>query len=187
MPKIKAILLFSGGLDSTYALDNLHKKFSLHCFHVAYNHTASQAELKATKTLSTLYKVPLQVEKFHFEKLKTTYIPIRNLTFLTLAAQYAVKHKIKVIFFTPDHVSVAPADKRVVLSLDQSSEFVLHAKAILNIYGIQLRLFGNTTLRKNKLSRLSDKAKKFISYCYKPKNGKPCGDCGNCVLHNFLM
>ncbi len=211
---MRAVLLFSGGIDSTTALTYYHNLgYELTC--VTFNYAQkNQFEIEVTKSIAMLHKISehlvinidsqifngtsslnsdKEVEKFdsyipNKNFIPTTYVPSRNTIFLSFAAAIAESRKIYNIIFSPNKNDAIDYP-------DCSLDFVKTFNRAINK--------GTQTGKKKGFKILTpfiDKTKSEIielglslnidysktQTCYNPNNiGQPCFHCDACLLREF--
>lgn len=200
----KAVVLFSGGQDSTtclyWAKERFDKVYAV-CF--SYNQKHS-AEIDVARKLANQAKVDFQLLDASFisslsknaltdasikmdedNNCPNTFVPGRNLFFLSIAAVYAYEHQIKNIITGVSEADysgypdcrlnfIESATKTINLAMDQ--EFIIHTPLM--------------NLDKSEVWALSDKLGVFdlireeTLTCYNGLIGKGCGHCPACKLRN---
>ncbi len=200
----KALVLFSGGQDSTTCLYWALKKFGKNnveviCFDYGQRH---KIELLSAKKIAKLAGVTIKtltiptfseignnaltgnipvMQKKNRNKFPNTFVPGRNLIFLSLAAAYAYDKQIRDLI-----VGVSEADYSgypdcrnktikalaLALSLGMDTKFTIHTPLIN-------KSKRDTVLMAKKLGAFA--ALRYSHTCYNGKN-PPCGACPACVL-----
>ncbi len=208
---LKSIILFSGGVDSTTLLAVLRKKSSdIICLTFDYGQVYT-AEIEAAKRITSKYniyehyieflpskcfsnynlikntKVINQKSRFSGNLLPESYVPFRNMIFLTYASAFAEVHGINNIFIAINHNDslnypdctakfITSFEKAANLgssfSLKNTKPLKIHAPFILNqkheIIKIGIELGVDYSLTHT---------------CLVPdKFGNPCGICNSCTL-----
>lgn len=208
---MKALLLLSGGIDSTTALAFYSQKgYELTCLTFNYGQK-NQFEIQSSKLLAQLYKVKehifvdidnqifnsssslnskKEIEKFECytpvkDFIPSTYLPSRNIIFLSFACGIAESREISNLIFSPNKEDSIDYP-------DCSLDFVETFNSALNK--------GTHIGKKQKINILTpfiDKAKSEIielglslnvdysmtQTCYNPDhNGKSCLKCDACLL-----
>jgi len=202
----KAVVLFSGGLDSTTTLyyakskgytpyclifdyGQRHKKEILNAKKIAknlrceYKVVALVMPWKGSSLLDKKQKIPTR-KKVNNKDIPSTYVPSRNIIFLSLAASYAETIGAKKIFIGANAVDYSGYP-------DCRPEFIKSFQSALN-KGIKVGVKGRgikisaPLIRKTKAQIISLGTKLKVPFhltwsCY--KGGKlPCGKCDSCVL-----
>lgn len=200
----KAIVLFSGGQDSTtclYWAKKRFKKIYAISFDYGQKHSnevniaqniAQEADVEfivldahyiSKLSVNSLTNTELEMDETN--DLPNTFVPGRNLFFLSMAAVFAYEHKVKHIItgvsqtdFSgyPDcrHNFILSANTTLNLAMEQ--EFVLHAPLMW--------------LDKSKVWELSDELGVFelirdqTLTCYNGVVAEGCGHCPACKLRN---
>lgn len=208
---MKALLLLSGGIDSTTALAFYSKKgYELTCLTFNYGQK-NQFEIPSSKLVAQLYKVKehifinidnkifnsfsslnseKEVEKFECytpvkDFIPSTYLPSRNIIFLSFATGIAESRQINNIIFSPNKEDSFDYP-------DCSLDFVEAFSSALN-KGTHI----GKSARINILTPFIDKTKSEIielgltlnidysktQTCYNPdETGNPCLKCDACLL-----
>lgn len=205
----KAIVLFSGGLDSTvclsWALSKNYKTIAL-TFDYGQRHIK---ENLAAKKITTLLKVPLYKIKLNFPWLKksslvdknkkipdincfkreknsipSTYVPGRNLVFVSIAASFADAIGAEAIICGPNAVDYSGYP-------DCRPEFYKSLQEAINkgtknpTLGRKIELLTPIiNMSKAEIVKLGIELKAPLQYtwsCYKGGK-KPCGHCDSCKL-----
>lgn len=208
---MKALLLLSGGIDSTTALAFYTQKgYELTCLTFNYGQK-NQFEIHSSKLLAQLYKVKehlfvnidsqifnsssslnseKEVEKFECytpikDFIPSTYLPSRNIIFLSFATGIAESRQIENIIFSPnkeDSIDYPDCSINFVDAFNSAINKGTHfgKNANLNI----LTPFINKT--KSEIIELGltlnvDYSK--TQTCYNPdEKGNPCLKCDACLL-----
>jgi 7-cyano-7-deazaguanine synthase len=204
----KAVILLSGGIDSAACLASaVSRGYECYCLSFDYRQRHSY-ELKCARKIARRFKakghivIKIDLRKWGgsaltSDKIKVpdagtqsgipaTYVPARNLIFLSLAGAYAESLGAREIFIG-------------VNSLDYSGypdcrpEFIKSFQKTLNI-GCKSGVEGKTIKIQAPLQKLSKSEIiklavslgldiSMTSSCYNPeKNGKPCGKCDSCEI-----
>jgi 7-cyano-7-deazaguanine synthase len=208
---MKAILLYSGGLDSTTALAYYKKLgFNLSCITFNYGQK-NKFEIQAAKSLTKYYNISEHIiinidrsifnsvsslnSKKHVEEFEsynpyknyipTTYLPSRNIIFLSYATAVAESRQISNIIFSANKNDINDYP-------DCSIEFVEKFNSAIN-KGTHIGKKEGITI----LTPFIDKTKSEIielglsltvdyantQTCYNPtKLGSPCRKCDACLL-----
>ncbi len=206
MKKETAIVLLSGGQDSTTALF-WAKKFFKKVIAISFDYgQRHKIELKAARKIAKIAKVKhVIIELNEFEKinesalldnkislnrkhkfnknLPATFVPGRNIIFLTIAASFAWVKKIKNLVIgvsQVDYSGYPDCRKKFVKALEKSLKLGLD-------YNIKIHtpLINKTkkdiVLIAKKLGILD--LMKYTHTCYKGEK-KPCGRCPACKLRH---
>jgi 7-cyano-7-deazaguanine synthase len=202
----KALIILSGGLDSTVCLYLALSKFVIVeaiSFDYGQRH---KIELSRAKKIAKLvgvkhsilkinsqifqgssltdFRISVPKKSLQKKKLPNTYVPGRNILFLSYAVSFAESRGIGNIFIG-------------VNSLDYSGypdcrpQFIHSFQKTINL-GIRGTENGELkiitpllNLSKKEIIELGDKIHVPINLthsCYDPKKGKPCGECDSCLL-----
>jgi len=213
MQKNKALVIFSGGLDSTTTLYYaLHKNYQ--CTAITFDYGQRHSiEIKQAKTIAkkcgnikhsivkldpTLFNtsslidisMPIPAKEPKKNEIPSTYVPARNLVFLSLASAFAEVHNINNIFLGVNIQDYSGYP-------DCRPEFIRQFTKTINIgtkQGLAHKFKIHTPLIKlNKMEiiKLAVKvgAPLDLSWsCYNPvKKGSkyiPCGICNSCYYRN---
>ena len=189
---MKVLILFSGGLDSIgLALFALQAGHDVHLLHLNYPHPA-QIEERVTSERASVrlsHKFPNQVTyspvnhgiiaaEMYGDGAR--YVPMRNLSFLGVAANWAVAYRCKEIWIG-------------ATSLDQEDyadcrpEFLGLFKIIVQqqLFDIPIRApyleEESSLLCRDKVREYCLQTKIPWISCYEPWNGNPCGVCNSCL------
>jgi 7-cyano-7-deazaguanine synthase len=194
---MKVLILFSGGLDSLglliYALQSGYEVCALH---LSYDHPAKiqeqQTSKKAIISLQNIYRnkieyfsVPHSIVANEMYGTGARYVPMRNLSFLAVAANWAISHKCIEIWIgannndQDDYVDCRP-------------EFFGLFKILLQqqLYNIEIRapyLEDNKKIMNRSLIQWYCEREniEWIS-CYEPKqNNEECGICNSCLQNKI--
>ncbi|CAL4325431.1 7-cyano-7-deazaguanine synthase [Buchnera aphidicola (Protaphis terricola)] len=203
----KILIVFSGGQDSTTCLihySNLYK--NIYCLTFNYNQL-HKSELNSSrfiskyfkvkkhkfidiKCLSNLFKSSLTDKSISIHNnhplnslLPSTFVPGRNILFLTLSSIYAFNHKINSIILGINSVDFSGYP-------DCKNEFINKINNAIKI-GMNYQINFKTPLMylsKAEIWALSDywNSTKFIIdhtvTCYKGIKGNGCGKCKSCFI-----
>ena len=202
----KAIVLLSGGLDSaTILYEAKHKGFKPYCLIFEYGQR-HRKEINLAKKLAESIKAPYECVKIAMpwqgsslldssmkipEKLSTsendipsTYVPARNIIFLSFAASYAEAVGAEAIFIGANAIDYSGYP-------DCRPDFFNAYKEVMKkglktgVKGKNLKIY-TPLLRKTKAGIIRMGMKLKVPYeltwsCYKGGR-KPCGVCDSCVL-----
>lgn len=205
--KESALVLFSGGQDSTTCLFWALKKFaSVHALCITYGQRHSQ-EVEVARQIAKDANVPFQVldasiisqlsvnsltsREMEMDKEKgdkdfpNTFVPGRNLLFLTFAATIAFSHDIR-------HIVTGVSQADFSGYPDCRQNFILSANATLNLamdksFEVHTPLMW---LNKAEVWQLSDELGVFdlvrnhTLTCYNGILADGCGECPSCKLRN---
>jgi 7-cyano-7-deazaguanine synthase len=204
---LKAVVLFSGGLDSTTVLvDTLNKGYDVYPLTITYGQRHS---IEISKSLLTLEKYNLKEKALSFDldlspykncsllnndlevpdqlenKIPSTYVPSRNLIFLSIASGFAETLEAEKIFIGVNSVDYSGYP-------DCRPEFIKAMNQTLSV-GTKQGVEGSLSIE----APLIDLSKKEIiklgmsigvdysltHSCYNPTiDGKSCGKCDSCRL-----
>lgn len=201
-----ALVLFSGGQDSTTCLFWALKKFkSVRTLCITYGQRHSQ-EVEVARKIAEKYNVPFQVldasifgqlsvnsltSNIEMDKEKgekefpNTFVPGRNLLFLTFAATIAFSHDIR-------HIVTGVSEADFSGYPDCRQNFILSANTTINLamdksFEIHTPLMWRD---KAEVWQLSDELGVFdlvrneTLTCYNGVIADGCGECPSCKLRN---
>lgn len=204
----KALVIYSGGMDSTVCLYLAKKKHkSVEAISFDYNQK-HKIELRKSKVIlkllginGTVVRIPKELfigssltdrklsvpkKSLHKQKLPNTYVPGRNILFLSFAVSFAEGRGIQNIYLgvnALDYSGYPDCRPKFIESYQKSID-------------LGIRGFGSTGIKihtplvhltKKEIVILADKMKVPLDLthsCYDPLRGKPCGDCDSCILRN---
>lgn len=194
---MNALLLLSGGLDSTVLLGyilSLGKKCVTLSFDYGQRH---KQELISAQKIAAHYRVEhhlIHIDPLLFSSAKSsltnnalpvaienTYVPARNLLFLAHAISFAESRNILEIYFgaNAQDTKLFPDCKRAFFdSLETTSELGTKSKkpSILTPF---------SSFSKKQIIDLGHELSvpmHLTFSCYDPKDGHPCGQCQACLL-----
>ena len=198
--KKKAVVLFSGGLDSTTVLYYaLSKGYEVSCLIFDYGQKHKK-EIKTASKIAKMLNLSYSMIKIEMPWCKsslvdksvkvpehktikegyvpTTYVPGRNTIFLSYAVSYAETIKAQAIFIGVNAVDFSSYPDCTPSYL-KAMRGVL--KALKNNIGIIAPI---EKMSKNEIIRLGLKLKVPYQYTWSCYNGKkiPCGTCDSCKL-----
>jgi len=203
----RALVLFSGGLDSTttlaYALSNKFKIIALtinykqrHCYEIEASKKIIDNYPNAEQIIfdidltkiggSALTDNTIDVPKTNTNGIPITYVPARNTIFLSIAASYAEKYKIRDIFIGVNAIDysgypdcrpefIRSYEQMINLGTKAGSEgypFKIHTP-LINMSKSEIIMMG---------SNLNVNYRDTVS-CYSlNEKGEACGVCDSCVF-----
>ena len=216
MNKKKAVVIFSGGLDSTTVLYYaLHNGYTVHAISYEYgqNHAIEIERAKKIIELNSNVKhliVPISTKLFssssltgnglipkdrpdiNREIIPSTYVPARNLIFLSIAAAYAESNEISDIFIginSQDYSGYPDCRNDFISSFEKTVNLATKTGRSSNHIKILTPL---ANLNKKEIIQLGRKFN--VPYdltwsCYDPLidvngNLQPCNHCDSCILRN---
>lgn len=207
MKKTKSLIIYSGGLDSTvclYLAKSQKETVEAISFYYQQKHKIELTKAKQiTKSLNIphhIIKIPaeifsssalvnekIEVPKFqpNKNKIPITYVPARNLLFLSFALSYAESQNFQKIYIgvnALDYSGYPDCRGEFIKSFQETSKLATkvgnEGKAIQIVTPlIQMTKKEIVTLG----AKLGVPFNKTHS-CYSPINGKPCGKCESCTL-----
>lgn len=206
MKRIKSLVIYSGGLDSTVCLYLAKsQKEIIEAISFFYNQK-HKIELTKAKQITRNLKIPhfiiklpyeifnssslvnekLNVPKFNKkESIPSTYVPARNLLFLSFAQSYAESKKFDKIYIgvnALDYSGYPDCRPEFINSFKETSK--LATKTGIKGKPIQIVTPLLSMSKKDIIilgAKLGVPFRKTHS-CYSPKKGKPCGKCESCTL-----
>ena len=208
--KERAVILFSGGLDSTTCLA-LAKKDNYELFALTVNYgQRHNFELKASKMIANVYKVkehsildidlakfggsaltddievPKNRSKNEMSNIPVTYVPARNTVFLSLALAWAESLKANSIFIgvnSLDYSGYPDCRPEFIKSFEETANLATKIGVEGDKISIHTPLINLTKGEIIKLGLSLGVNYGLTSTCYDPKpNGNPCGFCDACIL-----
>lgn len=198
--KEKAVLILSGGMDSTTLLYDIVRLYDVYAISFNYNQRHKRELEMAQKTCQKLNvnhkivdissineilkgssltsdNIATPIGKYNEENMKATVVPNRNMILLSLAAGYAISIDIKKLFYgahAGDH-AIYP---------DCRHEFVIKLAEALKICDWNPIYLIAPYLHKDKgdIAIIGKKLNVDYSLTYSCYEGKeiPCGKCGAC-------
>jgi 7-cyano-7-deazaguanine synthase len=208
--KERAVILFSGGLDSTTCLA-LAKKDNYELFALTVNYgQRHNFELKASKMIANVYKVkehsildidlakfggsaltddievPKNRSKNEMSNIPVTYVPARNTVFLSLALAWAESLKANSIFIgvnSLDYSGYPDCRPEFIKSFEKTANLATKIGVEGDKISFHTPLINLTKGEIIKLGLSLGVNYGLTSTCYDPKtNGNPCGSCDACIL-----
>ena len=204
----KALILLSGGLDSTVVLSICKKeKKELHAVSFDYGqrhkqelnfakwqakffkcktHKIFKIELFGGSSLTDNLKVPenTSVENIP-KKIPNTYVPSRNIIFLSIASGYAEVLGIENIYIgvnSIDYSGYPDCREKFIRSFEKLINFSTKKGIEGKNYKILTPLLKLTKREIVLIGKKNGVDFSKTSSCYNPKNGKICGVCDSCLL-----
>ncbi|QCI16132.1 7-cyano-7-deazaguanine synthase QueC [Buchnera aphidicola] len=205
----KALIIFSGGQDSTTCLIHYtHICKEVHCITFDYNqlhkseincslviskklgikdHIVLDIRYLQNISISSLTREKISIDSNHplDTSLPSTFIPGRNILFLTLASIYAYSNNINTIVLGVNEIDFSGYP-------DCKNQFIKNMNNVINI-GMNSNIFFKTpliNLNKAEIWALSDywNSTDIILNqtvtCYNGFPGKGCGTCRSCILRH---
>ena len=207
MSKKKAVIILSGGMDSvtTLAIAN-NKKYE--CYNLTFNYgQKSISEIDSAKhysqyynsvehkifdinfnnfTNSALINDEIDIEVSDNDKIPPTYVPMRNIIFLSIACSWAEKIGSSDIFIGansidysgyPDCRDIFLESYEKMINLgsktgDEGDNFNIH-RPLINLKKTEIILLGKS---------LGLNYKKTVSCYQATPDGKACGVCDSCLF-----
>lgn len=202
--KKNAIVLMSGGIDSTLVVAEVTKKYNTAFLHVNYGHRTEKRELKAFKDIASYYKIKKRLVadlKFFKEiggssltdkkmnvakanaapqKVPTSYVPFRNSHLISIAVSWGEVLGVDKIFIGCSKVTAG-------LYPDSTAKFLAIAKKLVDETArkdarISLE-FPLINKQKSDIISVGEEMKipfHLTWSCYK-NNDIACGECEGCV------
>ena len=203
----KAVILFSGGMDSTTCLAYaLSLGYSCHALSFSYGqrHTT---ELKAAETIAAYFKVTHQI--FHLDigqfggsaltddnipvpdyvtttQIPTTYVPARNTIFLSIGLALAETVKAEAIFIGVSHVDYSnyPDCRPEYIDAFQQLANLATKSGVegggVTIYTPLIHLSKSETIQMG--HQLGIDYAMTVSCYVADAEGRACGQCASCML-----
>ncbi|QDP57874.1 MAG: putative 7-cyano-7-deazaguanine synthase [Prokaryotic dsDNA virus sp.] len=196
----KAVVILSGGMDSTTLLYQINKTHDTYAISFDYNQKHKK-ELEAAKATceqlgikhkvldvsllnevapSALTRDDIDVPEGHYEQdnMKQTVVPNRNMVFVSLATSYAISIGAKQLFYgahAGDHAIYPDCRKEFVDELRNAVKLCDWSEVELSAPFVDIDK-GDIAIKGKELE---------VDYsltwtCYKGQD-KPCGKCGACV------
>ena len=204
----KALVLLSGGLDSSVVLSVCQDKgYDIHAISFDYgqrhkveleyakfqatffnciSHEVFKMEFYGGSALTDDIKVPKNRDSYSMSKdIPVTYVPSRNIVFLSFASGYAECHDIDNIFIgvnAIDYSGYPDCRKNFI----DNFEKLINKSTKKGLEGSKFKI--NTpliNLSKKDIIKLGHKNGvdfSMTSSCYSPKLKKNCGVCDSCLL-----
>jgi 7-cyano-7-deazaguanine synthase len=208
--KKKAVILLSGGLDSTTCLALAGKEdFELFALTINYGQRHN-FELKASKLIASLYnvkkhsiidinlaefggsaltddiEVPKNRSENEMSNIPITYVPARNTIFLSIALAWAESLKAHHIFIgvnSLDYSGYPDCRPEFIKSFETTANLATKIGVEGEKISIHTPLINLTKGEIIKLGLSLGVNYGLTSTCYDPKkNGNPCGSCDACLL-----
>lgn len=198
----KAIVIWSGGMDSTTLVWDLKDKFDLYTLSFNYGQKHKK-ELNVVKKLSKIYNIKnIQIDlreitplissssltsdkevphgMYNQENMIQTVVPARNLIMLSVASGYAINNKINYVFYAPhagDHAIYDDCREEFINSLNTTINEGYKSLFIPKIIAPFLKITKSEILE---IGLGNNTPYKYTWSCYEGKN-RPCLKCGTCV------
>ena len=206
MMKKKAVILLSGGLDSTTILYYAKAKgFTPHCLIFSYGQRHKK-EINKAKRIAEQAKCSYQVVKIALpwqgsslldlnmtlpqrniideKEIPSTYVPARNIIFLSFAASYAEAIKAEAIFIGANAIDYSGYPDCRPEFFDNYQK-VLKSGLKVGVQGKGIKIYA-PLIHKTKAQIIKMGIKLNVPYhltwsCYQGSR-KPCGKCESCLL-----
>ncbi|MDD5021124.1 MAG: 7-cyano-7-deazaguanine synthase QueC [Endomicrobiaceae bacterium] len=198
--KNKAVILLSGGLDSTTVLYYaLSRKYECHCLIFDYGQKHKK-EIKTAMKIAKMLKLNYSVIKISMPWCKsslvdesleipnhktikkgyvpTTYVPGRNTIFLSYAISYAETIKANALFLGVNAVDFSSYP-------DCTPKYLQAMRNVLKALENNIEIFAPIEkMSKTQIIKLGLKLKVPYQYTWTCYNGtkRPCGTCDSCKL-----
>ena len=206
MKNKKAIILLSGGLDSATILYEAKKKgFKPYCLIFAYGQRHKK-EINQAKKLAQAMRVSYEVVKIqmpwlgsslldksmkipthtviHTNEIPSTYVPARNIIFLSFAAAYAEAIDAEALFIGANAIDYSGYPDCRPDFFDAFKQ-VMKKGLRTGVKGKSLKIYA-PLLKKTKAQIIKMGMQLNVPYaltwsCYQGER-KPCGVCDSCIL-----
>jgi len=198
----KSIVLLSGGIDSTTTLYwAKHKGYS--CFALIFDyHQKHKKEIKAAKKIASLSDTPFKIVKINLPQegsslldenleiprkesrgIPSTYVPARNIIFLSMATSFAEVLNCKFIFFGANIIDYSgyPDCRPSFIKAFQRAINIGTKRGLKEKFVIKAPLL---MMRKSEIIKLGSKLGvpfKYTWSCYRGEK-KPCLICPSCRI-----
>ena len=187
----KVVILFSGGLESTSLIEYFReKRYQIKLLHIEVGYIWEQAEIKSAQKTAKYYNLelkslscPIGLKQLGFVKdKKSNIIKLRNLTLLSLGANYALANGITKIAIGLFGNKSYP---------DTSLEYLKTIEKLIiagsgENFKILTPFYGKT--KKEIYALYKDKIPlNYIFSCANPINDKRCGKCYKCKAFSQLL
>jgi 7-cyano-7-deazaguanine synthase len=208
--KKKAVILLSGGLDSTTCLA-IAKKENFDLFALTINYgQRHKYELKSSKEIASLYcvskhsiididlakfggsaltddiEVPKNRTETKMSNIPITYVPARNIVFLSIALAWAESLKAYNIFIgvnSVDYSGYPDCRPKFIKSFEETANLATKVGVEGKEIVIHTPLIDLTKKEIIELGLSLGVNYGLTSTCYDPnKTGNPCGSCDACIL-----
>lgn len=208
-PKPAAVVLLSGGLDSTTVLAIAHES-GFDCHTIAFDYgQRHRNELDASATISSLLgacshrvfpinigafggsaltadiEVPKGRDESEMTEIPITYVPARNLVFLSIATALAETLHAKDIFLgvnAVDYSGYPDCRPEFIESFTRTANLATK----MGVEGNGIRVHS-PLMEMTKAEIVQRGVELRVDYsmthsCYDPIDGKACGECDSCIL-----
>ena len=198
----KAIVIWSGGLDSTTLVWELKDKYDLYTLSFDYGQKHKK-ELNVVKELSKEFNIKnIQIDlqtitplissssltsnkevphgMYNQENMIQTVVPARNLIMLSIASGYAINNSIKYVFYAPhagDHAIYDDCREEFINSLNDTINKGYKSLFTPEIWAPFLKITKSDILA---IGLKNNTPYKYTWSCYEGKE-RPCLKCGTCV------
>jgi len=186
----KAVLLFSGGIDSTVLLYMLLSKgVDVYSLFIDYGHKASKTEEKAVTAISSRLKLSTKIIRLkelrlllpnvHNLRGSPFYYPYRNTLFITLAAMYAYALGSNSIF-----IGLSSTYLQRASFPNATRDFVSKMNELLGMYGHGVKVYAPLIgIEKSTIVRIGNKLGVPFHLTYSCYHGGEvhCGKCPACL------
>ena len=187
----KVVILFSGGLESTSLIEYFkEKRYQIKLLHIEVGYTWEQAELNSAQKTAKYYNFelkslscPLGVKQLGFVKdKKSNIIKLRNLTLLSLGANYALANGItKIAIGLFGDKSYPDTSLPYLKTIEE-----LIKRGSKENFKILTPFYGKT--KKDIYATYKDKIPlDYIFSCANPQGEQRCGKCYKCQAFNQLL
>ena len=203
----KAVIVFSGGLDSTTCLA-LAKAQGFDCYCLAFEYDHRHAcELNAAKKIADHFQVPLRIMHLPIGELKhsaltdmnipvadytgsrdipATYVPARNTIFLTMALAYAEVNEAQDIFIgisSVDYSGYPDCRPEYFAAFEKMANLATKAAIEGNPVSLHAPLIYLSKADTIKLGLQHGVDYSMTVSCYRADSeGRACGRCDSCML-----
>lgn len=181
---MKAIVLLSGGLDSTVVLAKALSEQKRNCFAITFDYgQRNRLEIRAAQTIARFYKVKHRIIKIDstatFSKNSTTIVPERNTLFLAYAFGQAELLEAQEIYYCANIHDQNQSDCKLPYiesfqqMMNSSKNGIKLISPLLNLSKKEIIIEGKTLNTPFELTLSCDDPSPL---------GHHCGDCPSCLL-----
>ena len=185
--RTKKIILFSGGIDSSYLIHSeLNKEHTIIGLYCVYNHPALKEELEATDRLEKVWKDA--GHDFHLLYQKTEMVADQMFIGTQEEGPRIVPNRNAIMLMHAVNLAASVGATEVLFGavLDDSSEYIDCRKSFIDkiniissLYDVQISAPLINHLKRN--IEIPEYIRELSWSCYEPFKNKQCGRCSSCL------